>query len=221
MQNEYKVHPSAGFAIGPILFVIAMFALLGTVLATGGNDFQSASISDRVNADVTAQANMIRNTINNCNLQYSMALRLIRDSDGAAASEADDPYPYGSALGAATDVRSLKCNPMGNVPLWGGKGDGTDGSSGILLPQPTKGFDEWTYVNDGATGGRCIFTKPSGSASRAVTEGLKRAAAKFNASSAITLTNEVVFNPASASQKFIVWITLPQTVEDADSNCMP
>ncbi len=197
-----------------------MLALLGTVAATGGNDFQTASISDRINADVTSQANMIRNAINNCNLQYTMALRLARESNGAAADEADDSFPYGSTLGTATIVRDLKCDPIGDVPLWGGKGDGSDGSSGILLPQPTKGFSEWTYINAGTTGGRCIWAQPA-SSSTAVVAGLTRAAGKFNNSATVTTTHEVVYNPASASQKFIVWISMPQSAGDANANCTP
>ena len=52
-----------------------------------------------------------------------------------------------------------------------------------------------------------------------VTSGLTRAASKFNSSTAYSATSEVIYNPASTSQKFVVWITMP--TGSADSHCLP
>ncbi|MDD3370640.1 MAG: hypothetical protein PHE27_02320 [Alphaproteobacteria bacterium] len=212
-DSPNRFSSSAGIAIGPILFVLAMLALLGSIFATGGNDFQTASVSDRINADIASQANMIRNTINNCNLQFVMALSMGSVPDANINS---DPYPASDAEGTA--VRDLECTPLGTAKLWGAS-DGSNGSSGVLFPPPTKGFTDWYYVNGGENG-RCIWTSPTVTSS-AIVAGLSRAAGKFNYSETVTLTNEAVYNPASTGQKFIVWITVPADLGSVDSHCQP
>jgi hypothetical protein len=216
MLHSQRFSPSAGIAIGPILFIIAMLALIGTVMSTGGNDFQTASVSDRISADVTSQANIIRTTINNCNLQFQMALSM----GSVSAISSDPPGGYPASAADGTPVASLLCDPMGTSPLWGAS-NGENGSSGVLFPPPTKGFAPWVYVNAGTTGGRCFYTYPLVGKSTAIVAGLTRAAEKFNFSSAVTLTHEVVYNSASDNQKFIVWITTPSALASADSHCQP
>ncbi len=202
---------SAGFAIGPILFVLAILAVLGAVMATGNNSFQLSSKIDRISADIVAQGNMIRNTVNNCNLQYQMAL-----STGSADAIASDPpggFPDSNTT-TGTNVSALLCDPVGTSSLWGA----------ILMPRPTKGFGPWKYINNGPTNGRCIWIEPLDAGSKsdaALVAGLTRAAAKFNSGTAVNLSNEAIYNPSSDSQKFVIWITLPATVGDADSHCVP
>jgi hypothetical protein len=210
-MNSQKFSPEAGIAIGPILFIIALLAVLAAAMASGGGGFQISGKIDRISADVVTQANMIRTTINQCNLQYQLAL-----SSGSVDTIGTDPpggYPSSDTSNGSA-VADLICDPMGSASLWGA----------ILLPPPTKGFNTWKYVNNGATTGRCIWTTPStGNAvnDKGIVEGLSRAAAKFNSATAVDTTHEVVYDPASTSQKFIVWITLPATAGDADSHCTP
>ncbi len=199
MNDPQKFHPSAGIAIGPILFVIALLAVLAAAMSSGGGDFQVASGADRITADVVAQANMIRNTINNCNMDYTLKVSM------NAVAATSDPYPATPGSGFVTD---LVCTPTDASSLWGA----------ILLPRPTQGFSAWSYINAGATGGRCIWTTPAAS-SQSVVVGLRRAASKFNSSTAYSATTEVIYDPASASQKFIVWITPPTGT--VDSHCLP
>ena len=94
MTPSPRFHPSAGIAIGPILFVLALLALLAAVVASGGGDFQVASGADRITADVVAQANLIRNTINNCNMQHTLnvSMNVLTPSE---------PYP---ATGKVADL---------------------------------------------------------------------------------------------------------------------
>ncbi|MFA5040279.1 MAG: hypothetical protein WC464_01420 [Bdellovibrionales bacterium] len=201
---------SAGFAIGPILFVLAMLAVLGAVIASGSTNFQLSSTIDRITADITAQANMIRNTINNCNLQYQMAL-----STGSVSLVETDPpggYPESNTT-SGTAISALACDPMGTSSLWGA----------IMMPPPTKGFTPWMYMNNGSKG-RCIWTEPLAADPKndtAIVQGLTRAASKFNTSISVSLLHEVIYNPSSDSQRFVVWITLPETVGEADSHCSP
>ncbi|MDR3425651.1 MAG: hypothetical protein P4M13_11370 [Alphaproteobacteria bacterium] len=209
MNTPKKFPPSAGIAIGPILFIIALLAVLAAVMAAGNGDFQVAGNADRITDDIAAQANLIRNTINQCNLQYSLAV-----STGSVAPTSD-PYPATPASGL---VASLLCDPTGGAPLW------NSGTSNILMPQPTNGFNPWSYIDSGTTGGRCIWTTPTSSdpkGSSSIVSGLTRAAAKFNASTAATANSEVIYNPASDSQKFVVWITMPASPASADSHCLP
>ena len=175
-------------------------------MAAGNGDFQVAAGADRITADTVAQANVIRNTINECNLQYTLSV-----STGSI-NPTTDPYPL-SNTSTGTLVSALVCDPTGTGSLWGA----------ILLPPPTMGFNAWMYIDSsGNGGGRCIWSSPSTSnpsSNSQVTTGLTRAATKFNSSTAYSASTEVIYNPASASQKFIVWITQPTGT--ANSNCLP
>jgi hypothetical protein len=209
MQPQ-RLSSSAGIAIGPILFIIAILAVVASAMMSGGGNFQTSSVVDRINADITAQANMIRNAIGNCNMQYQMAVSTQSTNILFLPNDPVGPYPASDTTDG-TAVSALLCNPLGTESLWGS----------IMLPPPTKGFDAWMYINAGPTGGRCLWTKPEGGSSTAIVEGLSRAAAKFNTGTTVDLSHEVVYDPASVSQKFIVWITLPATADDADDHCKP
>jgi len=186
-----------------------MLAVIAAVLSSGNGDYQIASSSDRITADITAQANLIRNTINDCNMRYSLAVSI---NPNALAS---DPYPDTPASGLVAD---MECTPLGTTSIW------NNGASNILLPPPTSGFNPWSYVNAGATGGRCFWTTPTAATpknSSSIVGGLTRAASKFNAAAAASLSKEVIYDPASDSQKFVVWITLPSNLGTIDPLCVP
>jgi hypothetical protein len=214
MKQPHRFSPSAGIAIGPILFVLALLAILAAVMASGGNDFQTASGADRITADIASQANLIRNTINDCNLQYM--LNTSSCTDPGTCTVSTDPYPTSDATNGTT-VASLVCSPTTSASLWGA----------VLLPPPTKGFNAWTYMDASASGGgRCIWTEPdpavynSPASSEVVTTGLLRAAQKFNYATSNTGANEVIYDTNGTnnpSQKFIVWITQP--TETANGKC--
>lgn len=206
-SNPRTIPPDAGFAIGAILFVIALIAIIATVIAAGTGDFGSASITDRVAADVATQANLIRSKIVECNMLYGT------NSNG-------DGYP--SSGGSSVLVSSLSCagDPVGMQNLWSGE-------RVALLPPPTHGFGPWYYINTNnaglggtATGGRCIWTEPAVTASPGIINGLTKAATKFANSSVYDSAYEVIYDPASASQKFIVWITMP-TSGTPVADCLP
>lgn len=105
------------------------------------------------------------------------------------------------------------------------------GERPALLPPPTSGFGSWYYINTNntglggtAVGGRCIYTEPNinnPSGSAGIVNGLSKAASKFQSGTSCTPTcpAEVVYDPASASQKFVVWISLPTGMPD--SHCLP
>jgi len=195
----------AGIAIGPILFVIALLAILAGVMAGGGGDFSVASVADRITADISTQANLIRSTINDCNLQYMLAV-----SNGSI-NPSSDPYPASAATGTA--VSALLCDPTGGTSLWSDK----------LLPPPTSGFNAWTYIDASASGGgRCFWTSPTEanpSGDNGILGGLAHAATKFNSGTAYAANQEVLYSPTSSSQKFIVWVTMP--TGSASSYCLP
>lgn len=179
---------TSGIAIGPILFVIAVLGLLASMMAAGSGGFGVASVADRVTADVTTQINLIRSKLNECNILYGTNA----NGDGWPASDA-----------AGTLVSALECeaDPTGQKNLW-------SGVRASQLPPPTSGFAEWTYVNGGDEGGRCIWTAPtSGSTSKGVVSGLQRAATKFTAA-------ELSYDGGSTTQKFVIFITRPQGTVD-------
>ena len=205
MSQTPRFSSSAGIAIGPILFIIAILAVLAAVMAAGNGDYQVASGADRITADIGSQANLIRNTINECNLQYMLSV------SSGSVTPTTDPYPASTSSGTA--VSALVCDPTGGSSLWGA----------ILLPPPTGGFNQWMYVDaSSSNGGRCIWALPSGANplnNPQVVGGLTRAASKFNSTTVYSATSEVIYNPTSTSQKFVVWITPPTGT--ASSYCLP
>jgi len=196
--------PSAGIAIGPILFVLAMLGVLAAVLsANSGGNFGSAGTTDRVFNDIVGQANLIRSKIAECEMQYE-----VNGTSFAAAPCAGDPYPC-SDQANGTLVSALTCP---NDPLVGGDEQSLwIGARVASFPPPTKGFSDWMYMNAGADGGRCFWTAPTGgSGNSAGAEGLRRASQKFT-------SGELKYDNASASQKFVIMITQPTGA--VDSHC--
>lgn len=214
MKTSPRLPRNAGIAIGPILFVLALLGVIAAVMSTSSGGFDTAATADRVTSEIVNQANLIRGKINECNLRCVNA-QALETSGGLACPEPwPDNYTVGSPPAAPTAtvlaVRNIECpldagNPAGST-LW-------TAPQPTQLPPPTKGFESnpWNYVNAGPSGGRCIWTAPnSGNSSRAIVEGLTRAAGKFT-------TDELDYDPASSSQKFVVIIT-PAT-GTLDTNC--
>jgi len=195
---------NAGIAIGPILFMLAVLGVIAAVVsAGGGSGLGSAGVADRITADVVGQANLIRSKIGECYMQY-----IVNGTNYATAAPClNDAYPCSDQTNG-TDVAALTCP---NDPLTGG-GDQQSLWTGLRfasLPIATKGFANWTYINAGESGGRCIWTAPASGAGSAE-EGLTRAAKKFS-------SQEVAYDPASNTQKFVVFITKPTGA--VDSHC--
>lgn len=199
-----RLHPSAGIAIGPILFLLAILGVIASVMASsgGGGGFGAASVSDRVTADIVSQANMIRAKVNECQLQY-----LTNGQTYASAPCENDAYPCSDQTNG-TLVSALTCP---NDPLISGAEQSLwTGLRPSQLPQPTAGFKPWRYMNGGDSGGRCFWTSLSGSKTGTLISGLKRAAQKFTSA-------ELAYDDTTNSQKFVVFITTPTGT--ATDNC--
>jgi len=221
---DSRPSPQAGFAIGALLFVVALLALLGIVIAAGGGGFSNAGMADRITPNITQQANLIRSVVNQCNIQFLAARALCNTTGtcpsctlitGASCSVTvtnTDPYPQ--STGSGTAVGSLVCDPAGGQSLW----------TQTLMPQPTSGFTNWTYYDGQDSGGRCIWIEPSPvgpnySGNTGIVQGLTRAANNFSNGTSFSSANEVVYDPASTSQKFLMWITVPTGTPD--THCYP
>jgi len=206
------MHSQSGIAIGPILFVLAILALIAAVVAAGGSGFSVAAIADRVSADTVSQANLILSKINECNIKYGTN----GNYDGYPSSDPVEGTPV-SQIGCTGDT------PSGlSINLW-------TGARPTTLPPPTTGFTPWTYINTNsvgqggtADGGRCIWIKPMGTGAvndEGIVSGLTKAASKFSNATSFAPTAQVIYDPASPSQKFIVWVTMP--IGAPDINCLP
>lgn len=201
----------AGIVLGPILFLLAVLAIIGVVLSAGSGGFQTATVSDRIKADIVSQTNLIRSKINECNLMYGTNANF-------------DGYPQDSTGGSpGVLVSSLNCtgDPAGLQNLW-------TGNRPTALPPPTAAFDTWYYVNTNttglsgtATGGRCIYTQLTGNKSAGVVSGLTAAANKFTHATANDGASEVNYDPSSTHQRFVVWISSPPTAGAENGNCKP
>lgn len=198
----------AGIALGPILFVLAILGILAAVLSAGSGSFGTAGITDRVAADIATQANLIRAKINECNLMYGTSSNF-------------DGYP--SSGGISIDISTVACSGDPSSPtnlqnIW-------SGNRPANLPPPTSGFGNWYYINTNnsglsgsAAGGRCIWTKPT-KGSAGIAAGLTRAAKKFTTSTANDGASEANYNPASANQRFVVWISAPPAANTEADDC--
>ncbi len=196
-----RLHPSAGIAIGPILFVLALLGIIASVISagSGSGSLGGAAVSDRISADVVSQANMVRAKILECQMQF------LTNSVTYAVSPCEgDPYPCSDQTDG-TLVGDLVCpnDPPSGLNLW-------TGQRAALLPPPSKGMNAWRYMNAGDSGGRCIWTSPSSGKTAQIAAGLKRAADKFS-------SQELSYDPNSDDQKFVVFITLPTGT--VHSNC--
>jgi len=224
-----RFQPYSGIAIGPILFIIAILGIIAAFMASGNSGFNTAAVADRITADVSTQANLIRTKILECNTIRSTN----NNYDGYPCSFSNlATNPSCSTSGAtlaAVAVSALTCpgDPSGSQSLW-------TGARPLSLPTPTSGFAAWNYINTNTTGlggsptgGRCIWIAPTlsnPSSNAGIVQGLTNAANKFTnqttcSSQATCATTDVIYNPASTSQKFILWITTPTSTPN--SNCLP
>jgi hypothetical protein len=198
-----RMSPSAGIALGPILFILAILAIIGAVLSAGSGGFSGAGITDRVVADISTQANLIRAKINECIMMYG-------------ANTNYDTYPP-SDMTNGTLVSALTCSgdPTGLQGLW-------SGNRPANLPPPTSGFNNWMYINTNATGGTgkgaCIWILPSAN-SGPIIAGLIKAATKFTTHATNDGTSEVNFDPSSTNHRFVVWISTPPAAGNQTPNC--
>jgi hypothetical protein len=188
---------SAGIAIGPILFVLAIMGVIAMAMSSNIGNYGTAGIIDRVSADTVAQANLIRTKINECNLFYGT------NSNG-------DGWP--DSAGAPLLVSTATCtgdtgaDGTQNGNLWSGQ-------RVAQLPLPTAGFDNWYYFNGGDSAGRCIWinSKP-GNKTLGINQGLQKAASKFT-------SDEVKFNPSTANDHFTFVVILTPAKGTISSNC--
>jgi len=175
-SNEQK-WAQRGIAIGPILFVIAIMAVIASVMAAGMGSFSSNASVDRIRADIRGQANLIRSKIQEC---YMVTM-------GAESFG----YPTGAS---GVDVRDAECpgDPTGRKNLW-------SGARPSSLPPPVPGFNEWVYYN--YAGGRCIMATPTagGSTDASTKDGINVVSAMFNA-------NEVHID-TSGDWSLSIWLT--------------
>jgi hypothetical protein len=189
----------AGIALGPILFLLAILGVLAAALSAGSGGFSTASVADRVNADIVSQANLIRAKINECTMLYG--------------SNTDyTTYPQATT---ATLVSAITCpGDSSTNPIW-------SGSHPANLPPPTNGFGPWYYINKntgGSSNGVCIWTQPTKSGG-GIVQGLTHAATKFYSSASNDGAHEVNYDPTTSGQRFVVWISTPPAT--ADTNCTP
>lgn len=178
MNNPRLLH-KVGIAAGAIALIVVI------AIAMGGGDTKPVNAtleSDRVAADITSQAYLIRNKIFEC---YT---------SGYDNTDLADKYP--ASTGAGTLVEMLECPSYntGVQNLW-------TGQAPAGLPPSLPNFDQWYYVNAGLVGGRCLRIKPL-AASADIKSGLAQVA------TALPL-GEVLYDPDGVSQRFIVWITVP------------
>lgn len=218
-MRRKEIDPEAGLAIAAILFVVALLGILTAVLVAGSSDFSTAGSADRISANIAAQAALIRNTINQCNIQYNADLSLCQSANAGQSTPpctmtpASDPYPQSGVNGTA--VGSLLCDPLGTQSLW----------TQTRFPQVPAGFAEWFYMDaESSGGGRCAWVQPTPigpdySGRNDIVSGLTKASLKFSTGTTYGPATETIYDPASASQKFVIWITMPTGTPD--SHCLP
>lgn len=220
ITDSLRWSSEAGIAIAPVLFVIAILGLIAALISSNIGSYGSAGVIDRIAADIPSQAGLIQQKINECNLKYGGFQNVV--SNNIVVGTIYVPvYP---TAGTNNLVAYLNCpnDPAGSQNLW-------TGQRPALYPQPTTGFAAWNYTRN-LTGGTCIYTSPTGVTNPAnvpnIVEGLNRAAKKFSNqrtcnNTSTACTSEVMYDPSSASQKFVLWISMPTTGSAPDPTCLP
>lgn len=223
---KQRLSSESGIAIGVVLFALAIIAVVAIAMSAGGNTMGSSAISiDRISADVKSQGDLILTKIRQCytTATIDQQANCANNAWNAVASAYTRPecngtidqtvyYPVGAAP-AGILVSSIVCPGYQST-------DGTNlwtGNAPAMLPPPSSGLNPWYYVNAGDSGGRCIRIEPTAAAlaDSAVRAGLAQAANAY-------ASNEYTYTPGSASQRFILWITLPAGgVAAANAGCKP
>jgi hypothetical protein len=198
ISKRQRLAPDAGIAIGMILFVIALLGVIAVALTSGNSSVGSNISADNVRTTLKSQGNLIRSKILECN-QYL--------TDPEMGGTYADKYP--SSTGTGTAIASVTCAayPSGQQNIW-------SGAHPAALGNPPTGMSTgWYYVNASSSGGgRCIRIQPDSPIDAGVKSGIAQAASGFSAM-------EINYDPNSASQRFILWITSPTGSASAD--CAP
>lgn len=150
-----------GVAVGPVVYTVALMAVLSGAIAAGSGMMSGSLRTDKVQAELNAQVNLIRQKITECWI-------VTQGRPGA-----DWPATPPSGL-----VSDLECpgDPAGARNLW-------TGARPTALPRPPTAFDAWEYAND-ATSVR-FWTDPESAAVASetqVTTALDRLEEKFASS---------------------------------------
>ena len=191
-----RLPSDSGIAIGPILFVIAIMGIMAVAMSSSIGSFSLAGSADRAAADIASQANLIRTKINECNLKYGV------DDNGTIE---DGGYPHAATATLVSDLVCIGDND-GTKTIWTGQRQ-------TMFPPPSPGFNQWYYINGGSAGGRCFWTSPkNGNSNSGIVAGLKIAYKKFT-------SEEVKYQVNSSTQKFVVFITLPDGTGTTNENC--
>lgn len=177
MKNFCKAQ--RGIAIGPILFIIALLAIIVMAMSSGMGNFGMSTTVDRIKSDVRGQANLIRSKVQECYMTTMGA---------TSFGYPDGPTPSG------TKVIDLTCpgDPTGQQNIW-------TGARPTSLPATPQNFSDWVYFNYNK--GRCIRLTPAGAAATqaAVQEGLTQVAKYFG-------PKEVYLN-SSGDWSLSIWLT--------------
>ncbi len=153
--------------MGWISALIAAIVLSGVVAASQARSGSTAAKVQRIDtavASLNAQANMTRQVLTQCALDYPSG------DNGTGFTIA---YP---AATAATALTGLQCPgaPAGFKDFWGGR-------NGVFEPVAPSGFGAWTYLNN-ATGVSLTIT--AASADAALVAAMDRVAAAYSATEA-------------------------------------
>jgi len=124
-NHRAGVRGERGFAIGPILMVITLIAVVGLFMSAGSSTLSASITTDRTAPNLSSQADLIRAKILEC---WS-----------ATQGVATAGYPVG--VGVAVGALNCPGDPAGSQNLW-------TGARPTILPLPPQGFGAWSYSND-------------------------------------------------------------------------
>lgn len=142
--------PQRGIAIGPILFVVAILAVLVGALSSGMGSFGGNATIDRIKSDVRGQANLIRAKIQECYM--------------TTMGSSDFGWPPGPTPNG-TLLQDIICpgDPSGMQNIW-------RGARPTSIPVNPVGFKDWVYFN--YDHGRCLILVPTDKPSQATKDGM-------------------------------------------------
>jgi hypothetical protein len=201
-----RIAPTAGIAIGPILFILAILGAIASMISMSSGGMGMATGIDRTKMELSSQIQLVQTKIDECALLNRRSYNEYR-RDHAYDKDAPDFDPAAETLYPPADapegilVRNYICpatRDHAETPLWAG------GVRQAFLPPPPTGFGDWRFVNNGESG-RCFFIQPESSkaaGSKTIREGIAAALKKMPKTA-------YSYDPASPTQRIVIWVTRP------------
>ena len=230
------IKSNAGIAIGPILFIVAIMAVIAVAVSSATGGFSTVLSADKIESEVFNQASLIRNKIIKCKAEFDLR-RNLSSFSGKQLCPNPDGGGFPVSLEEGSRIDELMCSSLvqvlkdsgGECCFW--QDDGCENLNVVSIgdsiwedavpPSGMSGFKPWKYINDIKNGGGICFWIEANFKNDTVSEGFARAALKFRHSNSVADGIANYSEVIVSADKFIMWIVPPADEFKVNANCTP